>query len=259
MKKNIAVLLFGEYREFENTLISLEPFIEEGFDFYVSTWNISQQYKEQLDIEIYENITEQKIRKYLPNAKIKISDVYELGDTQTKMNFHWLALAEMVKNSEKNYDIIVMKRIDSYVWDINSTLYEHNSEDTMYVRNGLNYVVHTVDEAGNTLDEILTDEEVEVSNTEYPMIDDTTFVASYNSFMKFIDKIPPLPKTFVSHIGLVDIIIDKAGLEVKKIRGFSNCILRPNMRPFITKNHEKNKSFLITNFERYNDEWSEST
>lgn len=139
----IGIIVFGEFREFEIARKSWSVFESTNCDFYFSTWSKSYQKHEVLNIEIHEEINENHITKYYPNAKIKIHDEsnyisnsnYGLWNVNIeKMIFHWKYGLKMIKESEVKYDIIILLRHDLFVlYQLPyETLYNLNKPNTIY-------------------------------------------------------------------------------------------------------------------------------
>ena len=76
--KKMAVLINGEFREFEIAVQSWKFMNEIDCDFYISTWSKCVQKHKKLGINIEEEITEERIRKILPNANILISNIFRM-------------------------------------------------------------------------------------------------------------------------------------------------------------------------------------
>lgn len=111
-----AVLIYGEFREFEIAHKSwgfLEHF---PYDIYVSTWNVSKFDSDILDIHFEEEVTENMILKYFPEAVVNISPVPELPKNNgNKLIMHWKRLLEIVNSSGIIYDKIILTRTDIYL------------------------------------------------------------------------------------------------------------------------------------------------
>jgi hypothetical protein len=114
----IAVLFCGEYRQFDIAIKSFDFLNDLDCDYYFSTWNISTQKNVNLNIDITESITEEMILDYLPNVDIDIVDLNShpnLDSNTKKMIFHWKNALRMVRDSGKDYDIILLTRPDSFL------------------------------------------------------------------------------------------------------------------------------------------------
>ncbi len=118
--KKIAVLISGEYREFEIAHKSWEFINNPNVDFYFSTWEVSTQKNDKLGIQVKENITESVIRKYLPNCKnidIGSSSLLKMVNktNNQRMVNRWLKSIEMVEASGIHYDICIVIRPDLFL------------------------------------------------------------------------------------------------------------------------------------------------
>ncbi len=114
----IAVLFCGEYRQFDIAIKSFEFLNQLDCDYYFSTWNVSSQKNPNLNINLNEKVHEDMVLKYLPNASVNIVDITkhpELNDNTKKMIFHWKNALNMVKDSGRQYDVIIVTRPDSYL------------------------------------------------------------------------------------------------------------------------------------------------
>lgn len=116
-----AVLIFGEFREFEIAQKSWTFLNKIDYDLYISTWNYSYEENELLGIHLREDVTPDRILKYFPNATINIEDEF-YSISPTKMTYHWRKLFNMVTISGKEYNNILLMRPDI-------VLYNKNDED----------------------------------------------------------------------------------------------------------------------------------
>jgi hypothetical protein len=115
-----AVLVSGMYREFDIAVKSWNFLKDIDCDIYFSTWEKSVQTSEILNIHIEERITEDMILKHIPNAKVKIYNVNDFdfsGDVGYHNDKHLFLLKSslnMIKESEVDYDLLIMTRPDNY-------------------------------------------------------------------------------------------------------------------------------------------------
>jgi len=109
----IAVLVYGQYREFDIAVKSWEVLNNFDCDFYFSTWNKSKQVNENLGYRREFNVNENMILKYYPNATVDILDeINYIGlSNSEKMIFHWKNCLSLLN---KNYDYILLLRFDDY-------------------------------------------------------------------------------------------------------------------------------------------------
>lgn len=118
MSKKYAVLVFGEYREFDYAHKTWTFLNEINYDLYFSTWNITEENNDLLNINIYEEVTKERILQYFPDATIDIRGAEDYGVLTTPINrmlFHWRNLFNMVTFSGKEYDGIILLRSDIYL------------------------------------------------------------------------------------------------------------------------------------------------
>ena len=119
MKKKLAILVGGMFREFENAHKSWSFLNYESNDVFFSTWDKTQEINQKLEIDIEEDVTEERIKKYLPNAYIQINKdtIEDLSTVSSikKIIFHWKILIKMVEESGNQYDTIILTRPDLYI------------------------------------------------------------------------------------------------------------------------------------------------
>jgi hypothetical protein len=133
--KKTAVLVSGEFREFElaHKTWSFLNYID--YDMYFSTWNITEEMNELLGIYVHEEVTSERILKYFPNAIIDIRDDYtSLTSPSNKMLFHWRNAFNMMTFSGIEYDSVILIRPDLYLKEFKSIniLLNDLEEDRIY-------------------------------------------------------------------------------------------------------------------------------
>jgi hypothetical protein len=106
-----AVLIWGEFREFENAHKSWNFLNLLDYDVYFSTWETSHEINEKLNIDLFENITKDKILKYFPTAVINIEPQF-FSKPPAKVVHHWRKLFNMAYMSGINYDNVILIRPD---------------------------------------------------------------------------------------------------------------------------------------------------
>lgn len=113
-----AVLISGELRFIEECLPTM-TFIDDDVDVYVSTWDKVIIKDDVLEIDINEDVTEERIRKILPNATIIIEplDCFEAKKYSDRMIHRWLVGWEAVKASGKTYSRVTVTRPDLYFFE----------------------------------------------------------------------------------------------------------------------------------------------
>lgn len=133
--KKTAVLVYGEFREFEyaHKTWSFLNYID--YDIYFSTWDVTEESNEFLGTHIREDVTPDRILKYFPNAIADVRDDQHLFNTpETKMIFHWRNLFNMLTFSGNIYDNVVLLRPDLYLVERNriDTLLYNLKSDRIY-------------------------------------------------------------------------------------------------------------------------------
>ena len=118
-----AVIAYGPYREFD-TAVKYWDFLNYlDCDVYVSTWSNSKQENSILNIKKEINVTEEMILKYIPNAKIQITDESKIKWVKwvtDKMIYHWKTGMKMVLDNDIKYDMVILMRLDTiYYFDEN--------------------------------------------------------------------------------------------------------------------------------------------
>jgi hypothetical protein len=158
------------YREFDIAVKSWDFLNNINCDVYFSTWDTSKQKNIRLGIIIDEEVTEERIKKHINDATILIQseDNYmELTNPQ-KLIHHWKNCLKMVKDSGKQYDLIMLTRPDSYkdISEPYQRLFKYNKPNTIY---GLEKII--------------------VNNNE-PFIQDIFFIGSFDVMANLIETIP---------------------------------------------------------------------
>lgn len=110
--KKVAVLVFGEFREFEIAHKTWEFLNNINYDMFISTWNKSYETNEKLNIFLCEDVTENQIRKYFPDSIINIEPDQNIGMNSSKMIYHWRKLFNMMQISGNKYDKVILMRCD---------------------------------------------------------------------------------------------------------------------------------------------------
>lgn len=136
----LALLIAGEYREFEIAIKSWK-FLKDNSDCYFSTWDTTSENIPALDIDFTEEVTEDRIRKYLPNANIKIEnpDPLKFIHNWQKMIYKWKDVITMMLDSGKEYDAVMLTRPDHYLNYEDDSKFEsfmrNMEDDTLYILN----------------------------------------------------------------------------------------------------------------------------
>ena len=134
----IAVFLYGEYRQFELAVnIYKDKLSSYNPDYYVASWDYS---REKSDLGTYDEehiVTEDMIKKYLPNAIVSLrKDKDRLSRFTHKIYEHLTMCADMCVDSGKDYDMIIVKRIDGFeIFD--DSLFSNIDTNSLYTVKGL--------------------------------------------------------------------------------------------------------------------------
>jgi len=170
---NIAVLISGEYREFEIAHRSW-TFNEYGnVDYYVSTWDETREVNKNLNINICETVTIDRIQKYLPITDSIISEPNILVNQQKMIN-RWHEGLKLIKSSGRTYDAIIVIRPDLYIeFDDNFKHLLHTIEpNTIYC-----YCDLFKGAAKNVVDQFLVGD----SNTIFKLLDIDYKIIKHNT------------------------------------------------------------------------------
>ena len=109
--KKLAVLVGGEFREFESAHLSW-PFLSLDHDFFISTWDTTTEKNPKLNIDLCEEVSSTIILKHCPNAHINIEPAIMDVDNSKKQRHHWKKLFEMSDNTEIEYETVILTRPD---------------------------------------------------------------------------------------------------------------------------------------------------
>jgi hypothetical protein len=109
----IAVLVSGEYREFDLAHKNWKFLNYPNVDCYFSTWDITKEKNLKLNIDIEEEVTLSRIEKFikLKDYNIENQDVLNL-DYIKKMFYHWDRVIDLMEKSQIAYDIAILIRPD---------------------------------------------------------------------------------------------------------------------------------------------------
>jgi len=209
--KRYAILVHSELRQFEIASNSWK--LPKNCDYFFSTWKTSHQYNKNLNINYFDEITEDTIKNNFPNAKICLtdesifSDVDELRNKEIniKLKYHWKKCLELVKKSNIRYDNVILMRADLWIecddWD---NILNNYSDNLLFSQSDI-----SIDEG-------------------FPFIHDMFLMGSLNNIEKIVnyfeEEIP------LTHRNLAQAILSN-NLNVKKIP-ISPQIVRPNVRKY---------------------------
>jgi hypothetical protein len=156
----LAVLVYGMYREFDIAVKSWDFLNHIDSDVYFSTWDKSVQKNNRLNITIDEEVSEERIKKHIPNAvtSVQSEDGFMDLTNPQKLIYHWKNCLKMVKESGKEYDLIMITRPDTYkvISEPHHRIFNYNKPNTVY---GL--------------------EKIKFNNDE-PFIQDIFFIGNFN-------------------------------------------------------------------------------
>lgn len=200
----LAVFVYGMYREFDIAVKSWNFLREIDNDVYFSTWDTSIQKNKRLNITVNEKVTPDRILNHIPTATINIeSDILPLSNPQ-KMIYHWKQCLRMMRESGKQYDLIMLTRPDSFkVIQDSKSIYKWNAPNVLY---GLERIV---------------------DSTTGPFIQDIFFVGNTETISRLIDTISPDIDSI--HNGLANHILS-LGYEVEEVEGIHIATVRANTR-----------------------------
>lgn len=221
-----AVLICGEYREFDIAVQSFNFLRDLDCDVYFSTWNVSEQNNPGLNFYLKEEITEERIRQHLPNATISILNVddYNLEHNQPKMVTHWKNAIRMCNESGKSYDSVMIIRPDVHFYNDNpsESLLTYNEPDRLYGEQQIMMIRHNV----------------------FHMTD-MFFIGCLETMTKYVEAVPLRSPT---HIGIADCLVS-LGLYLDRI-ACNVVVIRPNCRTLLdselsnrSRIHDKNKEW----------------
>ena len=205
-----AVLVCGQYRQFEQAYKSWKFLEQLDCDVFVSTWNKSKQLYDvgkYIEFDVNEEMISTKIKTKL----IDIVDEknYEDFNNSEKMVFHSKNCLKNVLNSNFEYDFFLYIRMDLYVENTNINqyylFYSFNKKNKIYG-----------DGCGLVYGE----------NNEPLFNNDTFFFGKTESIIKLIDALPNTIKNAHADFGETFV---KTELEFEQINFFRSQFIRPNI------------------------------
>lgn len=132
----IAVLIAGDYREFEHAYKSWRFLDYKNIDTYISTWTISEVRHKFLNIHKKQIVTEDRIRKIISSSGITLMEDsnWEILNHAKKMLGHWNCCITMMNNSGRTYDAVLLIRPDLFLKIHNDfiTFIENMKNDVLY-------------------------------------------------------------------------------------------------------------------------------
>lgn len=222
-----AILLFGDYRQFEKASISYEFFKYMDADFFISTWDKTTSYDKYYNPDT-EKITNYRVNKFLPKNAVFHSiideNLHENKTSTEKMIFHWKVLAKALKESTVEYDCVCLLRIDFYIKSFNyDELVLESQSNKLHVGYG-GYK-----------------EEDGLYN-----IADVSYSGKPEIVLDYIDRMPEAP--IASHYDF-GCIVSNSLIEPEVQKSIIGLLVRPFTRHLITPDHKYNIKSLEDNFE----------
>lgn len=222
----LAVLLFGDYREFEKASISYDFFKEYDIDFYISTWKQTNSYDSNYNLTKKE-ITEESFNNFLPKKPtfLSISDEESFSDLDytQKMVKHWKILGEGLKNRKSEYTSVLLIRIEFYItyFDFNLLVDEGKSGKLHIINRGM----------------------VKEGNDYF--VNDISHSGSTEVILNYIDMLRIYP-ALVAHTDFGNLLFN-SNIEVEEQKSILGILLRPTTSPLLGNNHIKNLSIIENN------------
>tara|TARA_B110000858_G_scaffold139004_1_gene157857 strand:- start:131 stop:856 length:726 start_codon:yes stop_codon:yes gene_type:complete len=230
----VAVLILGEFREFDIAVESWSFKNYDHIDYQISSWNTSNQGG------INENVTEESFTKHLSNVEhIKIWEktqyytdtaVDYLTDTTQAFRFHFMYMyEELIQPKNKKYDYIFITRPDLwYATDskiLSIPFFKQIEDDTIYTLGPLE----------------------PPTNESQGFVNDILFYGKSKEMIEFLNLVQYQP---INHQHAAKAIHENFKHKESTIRGVN--IVRPNVR------NVDDKSLLnIKTIRRLDDEFCE--
>jgi hypothetical protein len=202
-----AVLVFGMLREYDQAIPewNLNDHLE--CDYYVSTWSKSIQKIDNFGPQTADNfkefnVSEELIQTIFPACKSSILDEKEIfrhdAVTTAKMFFHWKNVYNLMLESGKKYDLVILTRPDVNV-TIGNIFEWHPNQDTLYC---------------DDLMKIRKTDPVQFPNEPFHFLcNDLFFCGSMEIFDKFMSTIPDMTQDkfkyekWIPHISLAKFVL----------------------------------------------------
>ena len=208
---NIAVIVYGQVREFEIAQKSWRFLKDLNCDFYFSTWSKSY-HNHDLDKYPIVNVDENIIKKHFPNAIIEILEENEISSTQStnskKMIFHLKNGMKLINKSKKKYEQLVLNRFDNY--------FDIKSDVSNFIELKENKKIY------NNRRGIFINERNDHT------IDDLFFIGEFETIKNFIDQLD-----YDFEINIHDYLANKIkrlGYETQGLEDLMNvCVVRANV------------------------------
>lgn len=197
MKNKIAVLVCGQFREFNVAVKSWGLFFDLNCDFYFSTWNKSSQSKFKWPTylnNVESEVTKEMITDKISNAIVSIlnedkyNHIHKITDKQI---LHWKNALKMCCDSVVEYDVIIVMRPDMFFDFFDLKRYVDN----------------------------LKNQEIKTNNSPLNFFDDTFFMGKFDTIKTFIEnvnelKLQSIHEDLFKHLIDLGINLDFLGEEV---------------------------------------------
>jgi hypothetical protein len=208
-----AVLVFGMLREYDRVIPTWNLNEHLDCDYFLSTWSKSKQKIDYLGPETPDNckefeITEDLIKPFLPNCTCSIVEEDKIFPSEAvtkvklsyyfKMFFHWKNLYNLMLNSGKEYDLVILIRPDVMI-SLNTIANWQMNEDILYC---------------DDLMKIRKTDPVQFPNEPFHYLcNDLFFCGSMKIFDKLMKVIPDMTqdefkhKSWIPHIDLAKLLL----------------------------------------------------
>jgi hypothetical protein len=141
-KKKLAVLTWGMIREFEYAHKTWTFLNDIEYDIFFSVWDKSYEINGELNNSIIEDVTEEMILQYFPNAITNIESETNVNfqTNMKRVEYHWKKLFNLLEKSEYEYEYVLLLRPDSYIEEHEFSKYINNINDEHL--HGLSIIMH---------------------------------------------------------------------------------------------------------------------
>ena len=167
---SIAVLISGEYRTFSHCKRTIDFLYDPSVDIYISTWDSSSYVSPRINLDITESVTQERIVNDLnKQATILIEPQSLIKEVKysTKMMHRWISGFNLIKESNKHYDYVIVMRPDLFF----NYFYPVNLNNIHNYKNSLGVAWAT--------DEYINNKKLQ----------DVLFLSSYTNMCKLLDTL----------------------------------------------------------------------
>lgn len=214
-----AVLVFGQYRALDIAIKSWSFMDHFDCDFYVSTWSETHIKNEPYGINLKFPVTHELIEKYIPGAVVNIENDPKVDNrTFNLMLYHWKKTIELLVQSNKEYDLIILTRFDNFFAHFDWSIID---KESFY-----SYGEHSKDYGDMVCPKSLSD---------------FCFIGSPESIIKFVDRVELEPTDYLvdSH-SYLSLIINELKLPFDLLTDLNIIIIRPNCYNLHPMDHNYN-------------------